>query len=88
VAIFDSLGFICHFIDFENLKAKKGTSNENSKPEVHQKEYINKLLSNIKQIDKVPDKRPVDPELRTDNYKLYSFNLRNTISELVNNINS
>ena len=88
LAIFDSLGFISNFINFEKLKEINTPPNNNSKKIAGNNEYIGKLLSNIKHIDKVQTNDPVDPELITDNYKLYSFNLKNTISELVNNINS
>lgn len=86
IGLFDTLYFIFHFIDLQS-DIKNIEINRVSK----KKPLINNLLNNMKKID-IPiiskETKNTDPELHLDKFKPYEYDIKGTITDLMNNISA
>ena len=86
ISLFDVLYFVFHFIQLNT--ESKNISNTDS--DIEKKPLINNLLNNIKKIDidTIPLKKDIEPELQVEKFKPYEYNIKGTITELMNNISA
>ena len=84
ISLFDVLYFVFHFI---KLKTESENIN-NTDSDIEKKPLINNLLHNIKKIDiaTIPFKKDIEPEFQIEKFKPYEYNIKGTITELMNNI--
>jgi hypothetical protein len=89
IGIFDALYFVFHFIELK-LESKE-KENNTLKDKNHEKPLINNLINSIKKIDIstfAHEQTDTDPELQLEKFKPYEYNIKGTITELMNNIST
>lgn len=89
IGLFDALYFVFHFVGLKLVNDEKDTNTLNYKND--EKPLINSLITNIKKIDipiiPIPKEMVnTDPELHLDKFKPFEYNIKGTITDLMNNI--
>lgn len=85
ICVFDALYFMMNFIELnkKNIKEKKEKEN---------KPLLKNLIQNINNINS--DNNPcdkqlsIDPELQSEKFKLCSFDIKNTLTQITNNLSN